>query len=56
MNIDIIHYNQAGQIHGYQEWYDFRKTWLLCRARYLNELPVGYVENHMMQKTLYYIR
>jgi len=56
MNIDIIHYDQNGRISGYQEWYDFQKTWLLCRARYLNERAVGYMENHTIQKTIFYIR
>ena len=56
MNIDIIHYDQNGRISGYQEWYDFQKTWLLCRSMYLNELAVGYMENHVSQKTIYFIR
>ena len=52
---DVNTKNSKGNLHGYQEWYNFRGV-LYIRGVYKNGKEIGYEETHINEETNYYIR
>jgi hypothetical protein len=55
MNKDINNYNIKGKRYGYHEWYGYDDK-ISLRCKYKNDIPMGYEEWHLRQKTNFYIR
>jgi len=53
-NKDIKTFNDKGEYHGYQEWYDNNKPFLRCMAK--NSKVVGYSEWYESKQTMFIIR
>ena len=54
---DIRTYNYKGQYHGYQKWYSQNNTnRLYYVGNRINNIPIGYVEWHINERSNYYIR
>lgn len=51
---DIIHFNNDGQMHGYQEWYS-ESDKIMLRGNSKNGLDIGYLEWHVSNNTNFYI-
>ena len=51
---DIINYNNKGEYHDYQEWYNLGE--LELRGNYKHHKEIGYEEWHAVKETTYYIR
>lgn len=52
---DIYNFNSKTQIHGYQQWYDYKL--LTCRANYKHGERYGYLEYHQFFKHVsFYIK
>ena len=52
---DIINYNNKGQLHGYQVWYEAYDK-LYYRGKYKNNERIGYEEYHGTKRTRFNIR
>jgi hypothetical protein len=48
MNKDIDNYNDKGEHHGYQQWYDIHGLWY--RGTWKNDKPIGYTESNWNTK------
>jgi hypothetical protein len=48
MKKNIENFNDKGEHHGYQEWYDNHGLWL--RGNHKNHKPIGYTESNWNTK------
>ncbi len=51
---DIDPTDKNGKYHGYQEWYSLDDIWV--RGVFKNDDEIGYLEDHITNETIFYIR
>ncbi len=53
MNEDIKNFDENGNWHGYQQRYWSNNLWY--RGKWKNHYPIGYLEDHHVKLTKFYI-